>query len=61
MILAFSGIHFFQFQGSGVQRIQVLVPKKYTKALNISSTSGDINITSPLSLSNINVMQVQVK
>jgi DUF4097 and DUF4098 domain-containing protein YvlB len=49
-----SGIHFFQFQNRGVQRIQVLVPKKYTKALNITSSSGDINITSPLSLSNIN-------
>ena len=48
-----SGFHFFQFQNRGVQRIQVLVPKKYTKALNITSTSGDINITSPLSLSNI--------
>lgn len=44
-------IGFFEF--NGFQRIQVFLPKKYTKALYLKSTSGDINIVSQLSLSDI--------
>lgn len=42
------------FSNNGVQRIQVLLPTKYKRALNVTTSSGDINIASPLALSDIN-------
>lgn len=48
-----STTHIGFFQDNGFQRIQVFLPKKYTKALTITSASGDINIASQLSLSDI--------
>ncbi len=45
--------HIGFFKNDGFQRIQVFLPKKYAKALNITSSSGDISIASQLFLSDI--------
>lgn len=49
----FNNIHIGFFQDSGFQKIQLFLPKKYTKSLKIKTSSGDININSPLSLSDV--------
>jgi len=51
----FNTIHFNFFNDSGFREIQLFLPKKYVKALNIETSSGDINIASPLSLSDVDL------